>query len=74
MPTRPHHPGLVGADGDARFVEPSDASGPSTWAVQTKYRVGSIVRHLGKMYSCRQENVALAGWDPVSAPALWVPN
>ncbi|UED86445.1 carbohydrate-binding protein [Streptomyces profundus] len=51
--------------------EPGEPGEPGTWTVGTTYQAGDTVTHGGAEYRCVITHVAQAGWDPVSAPALW---
>lgn len=42
------------------------------WAVGVAYAVGTRVSYQGRNYQCRQAHTSQPGWDPVSAPALWL--
>jgi len=69
-------------------VSPSASRSPSTspsvspsatptgqypaWATGVSYTVGTRVSYMGRNYECRQPHTSLPGWDPVSAPALWL--
>ncbi len=45
------------------------------WKEGPSYRIGQVVTHLGKRYSCLQAHTAWpgAGWKPSTTPALWKP-
>lgn len=51
---------------------PSPTGAYPAWTTGVGYAVGARVTYLGRTYSCRQAHTSLAGWDPVSAPALWL--
>ncbi len=42
------------------------------WATGVAYTAGTRVSYQGRNYQCRQNHTSLPGWDPVSAPALWL--
>jgi chitinase len=42
------------------------------WTTGVAYTVGTRVSYQGRNYQCRQPHTSLPGWDPVSAPALWL--
>jgi hypothetical protein len=46
--------------------------GLAPWTTQTIYVVGSRVTFNGQTYQCRQAHTSQVGWDPVSAPSLWL--
>lgn len=55
-------------DGDDGFLDANE----TTWQIGVSYKVGDVVYHQGKTYSCVQANVAYTeGYSPSSAPALW---
>lgn len=45
--------------------------GLAPWETATPYAVGNTVTFNGHTYRCVQAHASQAGWDPVSAPALW---
>ncbi|OAB44415.1 lytic polysaccharide monooxygenase [Paenibacillus glacialis] len=42
------------------------------WAANTAYTTGTLVTYNGSVYSCRQNHISLAGWEPTNVPALWL--
>lgn len=41
------------------------------WEPGVDYPVGYIVQHGGKLWRCRQEHNAIAGWEPQIVASLW---
>lgn len=41
------------------------------WSVGAAYAVGDRVRSAGALYRCLTAHMALAEWEPASAPSLW---
>lgn len=48
-----------------------DPPDEGTWAEGTSYTAGDQVTYAGRTYVCLQGHVALPGWEPPAAPALW---
>lgn len=42
------------------------------WKAGTAYTPGVRVTHAGVGYECRQAHTAVAGWEPLNVPALWL--
>lgn len=42
------------------------------WAVGVAYAAGRRVRHDGRLWRCVQAHTSQEGWEPPTAPALWV--
>jgi chitinase len=51
---------------------PTPTGSYPAWAPNVFYAVGARVSYQGNNYQCRQAHTSLPGWDPVSAPALWL--
>src|SRR5579872_7504228 len=49
-----------------------NCTGVAAWSPNSvAYSVGALVTYQGNEYKCVQAHTSLAGWDPVSVPALW---
>src|SRR5688500_12917740 len=42
------------------------------WTANTFYSVNATVGYNGRGYRCQQAHTSQVGWEPASAPALWV--
>jgi RHS repeat-associated protein len=73
---RQDHSGAVGFEPPGNYSlwqrpTPTDP-GPTAWAVQVHYAVGSDVTYNGALFECITEHVAQPGWEPGTATAsLW---
>ncbi|WP_374020120.1 glycosyl hydrolase family 18 protein [Paenibacillus thiaminolyticus] len=55
-------------------VFPASVLAAPSWAPNTDYRVGDVVTYGGADYKCIQPHTSLNGWEPPTAPALWMPQ